>query len=188
MKIIKNLLISIILIVIVFTFISIAFISYNNSFIAQEESIANKWSQVENQLVRQADLLPNLVNTVKGYAKHESTIFNNIANARAIMLSTNTTLSQKAQAQGEISNLLGRLLAISEAYPDLKTNENFIALQSAIEGCQNRITVARMDYNNEVKNFNARVKGIPGRFMGYTVKDYFSPTDKTKLDSVKIKF
>lgn len=188
MKVIISLLVSLVSIVVIAAIILLAFISYNNSFINQEESIAYKWAQVENQLVRQADLIPNLVSTVKGYAKHESTIFDNIAKARTAMLSTNSTISEKAQAQSELSTLLGRLLAISEAYPNLKANENFIALQSAIEGCQNRITVARMDYNNEVKIFNARVKGIPGRFMGYSVKEYFTPSDKTKLESVKVNF
>lgn len=156
-----------------------------NSLVTAEENVENAWAQVENQYQRRSDLIPNLVNTVKGYAQHESQTLENVVNARAKATQvtvdpTNATPEQIAayqKAQGELSQALGRLLAVTEAYPDLKANENFIKLQDQLEGTENRITVARNAFNEQAKTFNQMVRKFPGNIVasiaGFEKKPYF---------------
>ena len=140
-----------------------------NAIITAEEDVNTAWSQVENQYQRRADLIPNLVKTVKGYAAHESETLEGVIAARAkatqvVVDPTQATAEQIAAfqaAQGELSQALGKLMAISESYPDLKANQNFGALQSQLEGTENRITVARNNFNEMARKFNTLIRRFP---------------------------
>lgn len=140
-----------------------------NGLVSTQESLNKSWANVENQYQRRSDLIPNLVETVKGYAKHESGTLEAVVNARAkatqVTVDPNNLTPEKLQefqaAQGELSAALGRLMMIREAYPDLKANQNFIELQAQLEGTENRITVAREQFNQEVQNYNTLVRRFP---------------------------
>lgn len=156
-----------------------------NDIVTAQESVETAWSQVESQYQRRADLIPNLVETVKGYAAHESETLEGVMAARAkatqvVVDPTNATAEQLAQyqaAQGELSNALGRLMAVAEAYPDLKANQNFMALQSQLEGTENRITVARNNFNEEARTYNTMIRRFPTNLIagmfGFEKKAYF---------------
>ncbi len=144
-----------------------------NSLPKQDEQVKAAWSQVQNEYQRRADLVPNLVATVKGYAKQEQSVLVQVTEARAKAtqtvlpadVATNPEAFKKYEAnQAQLQGALGRLLAISENYPDLKSNQNFIALQAQLEGTENRITVARRDYIQEVQSFNTMLRTIPTRW------------------------
>ncbi|MEI7542494.1 MAG: LemA family protein [bacterium] len=161
------------------------FMGTYNKLVTYDESIKGAWAQVENVLQRRSDLIPNLVNTVKGYAKHEKEIFENVANARAALLGAKT-INDKAKAAGALDSALGRLLAIAENYPQLKANENFMALQDELAGTENRIAVERMKYNEIVKGYNMTVRMFPGNMLagmfGFQQKDaYFKAEEKAKV-------
>lgn len=156
-----------------------------NGFVAAEEQVESSWAQVENQYQRRSDLVPNLVATVKGYAAHESETLQGVVDARARATQitidpANATPEQLAAyqaAQGELSQALGRLLAVAENYPDLKANENFRDLQQQLEGTENRITVARQLFNDEAKQFNTSIRKFPNNLIagafGFEKKPYF---------------
>lgn len=150
---------------------------YNN-LVKMSEKVNGNWSQVQNQLQRRADLIPNLVETVKGYASQEKEVFTAVAEARA-KLAGAATVGDAAQADQALTGALGRLLAISENYPQLKSDANFRALQDELAGTENRIATARMDYNNSVQSYNAKIKGFPtllyARILGFGQEDYFKP-------------
>ena len=158
--------------------------SYNNSFAAMEEEISGKWAQVDNQLKRRADLIPNLVNTVKGYAGHEKEVFTKIADARARMAG-NGTPEEKMKANNEMTGALGRLLVVAEQYPQLKADANFTRLQDELAGTENRLAVERQRYNEAVQRFNTATRQMPGSLfagmMGFKAKPYFevAATEKT---------
>ncbi len=142
-----------------------------NTIPTLEEQAKAKWSDVQNQYQRRADLIPNLVNTVQGYAKQEKDVLTSVVEARAKATSVKIDASQLTDpdkikqfqdAQAQLSGALGRLLAVSENYPDLKSNQNFLALQSQLEGTENRIAVARRDYIEEVRLYNTELKTFPG--------------------------
>ena len=164
-------------------------ISSYNSIITAEEKVSTAWSQVENQYQRRADLIPNLVETVKGYTSHESTTLENVVAARAKATQmtidpTNATPEQLVafqNAQGELSQALGRLMAITENYPDLKANKNFEALQSQLEGTENRITVARNNFNEEARRYNTLIRRFPSNIianmLGSEKRPYFESTE-----------
>lgn len=163
-------------------------IAMRNDFINREETIAQKWSEVENQLQRRYDLIPNLVATVKGYAKHEESVFKGIAEARKAMFNAKG-VNSKAEAEASLNSALSRLLAVAENYPNLKANENFIRLTDELAGTENRIAVARKRYNDSVKSFNSSIKQIPGCFFGFTAKEYFNPPAKGKMETApKVEF
>ncbi len=157
---------------------------YNNIVVA-EESVETAWAQVETQYQRRADLIPNLVSTVKGYAAHESQTLENVINARAKATQitvdpTNATAEQLAayqQAQGELTQALGRLLAISENYPNLKADQSFLSLQSQLEGTENRITVARNNFNETARTYNTMIRRFPNNIIAgifnFDKKPYF---------------
>ena len=156
-----------------------------NSFVAAEEEVESAWSQVENQYQRRADLVPNLVATVKGYAAHESETLQGVVDARARATqitidpatATPEQLAAFQAAQGELSQALGRLLAIAENYPDLKANENFRDLQAQLEGTENRITIARQMFNETAKAYNKTIRRFPNNILagifGFEKKPYF---------------
>jgi LemA protein len=140
-----------------------------NAIITAEENVNTAWSQVENQYQRRADLIPNLVETVKGYAAHERETLESVIAARAkatqVVVDPNHATAEQIAAfqaaQGEVSQALGKLMAISENYPDLKANQNFSALQSQLEGTENRITVARNNFNEVARQYNTMIRRFP---------------------------
>jgi LemA protein len=172
---------------------------YNN-MITQDEGVRSAWSQVEAQYQRRMDLIPNLVSTVQGIAKQEVAVFQGVADARSrvgqITVTKEVLEDPKAfakfqQAQDQLSGALSRLLAVSENYPQLKSNENFMALQSQLEGTENRITWARTKYNESVQGFNTTVRRFPGSmvagFGGFKEKAYFQAKAGAE-DAPKVQF
>lgn len=140
---------------------------YKNGFnraIGLDEQVKSSWAQVENQLQRRFDLIPNLVNTVKGYAKHESDIFTEVTKLRTQWAAA-PTVAEKVETANQLTGVLSRLIAVSENYPDLKANQNFLQLQVQLEGTENRISVERMRYNQAVQMFNAFQRSFFGRFF-----------------------
>lgn len=144
----------------VIVIIALALINGYNGLIKLESSVDASYADIQVQLQRRNDLIPNLVNTVKGYASHETEVFTAVSDARA-KLAGATTADETIAADSELSSALGRLLAISEAYPELKANENFLSLQDELAGTENRIGVARKDYNEVVKNYNVKIRTFP---------------------------
>lgn len=156
-----------------------------NQMVVSDESVQAAWAQVENVYQRRADLIPNLVETVKGYAAHESATLENVVAARAKATQvtvdpsdlTPEALAQFNQAQGELSAALGRLLLIKESYPELKANQNFLELQAQLEGTENRIATERMKYNEAAKYFNTGIRQFPDNIVasifGFEKKGYF---------------
>lgn len=164
-------------------------ISGINSIPSLDEKVTASWSQVQNQYQRRMDLIPNLVKTVKGYAAHESSTLEAVTNARANAtkvtidasnLNDPAAIAKFEQAQGQLSSTLSKLLAVSENYPNLKADQNFLALQSQLEGTENRIAVARMDYIQTVQQYNTTIRTFPGmiwaRIYGAQVKPNFTAT------------
>jgi len=166
-----------------------------NNIPSYEETAKAKWSDVLNQYQRRADLIPNLVETVKGYAAQEKSVLEGVINARARAtqvqipadIVTNPDAFKKFQeAQAQLSGALGRLLAVQEAYPDLKSNQNFLALQSQLEGTENRISVARRDYIEAVRVYNTELRTFPGLLWASTLYRSQKPMETfTVADDVK---
>jgi len=150
-----------------------------NTIQTYDEQVNAAGSQIKVQLQRRADLIPNLVETVKGYARHEESIFTEVANARARLAGAvqSGNLREMADANAGLTAPLGRLLAIAESYPQLKSNENFRALQDQLEGTENRIAVSRQDYNDAVNRYNAYIRRFPqvltAKIIGKTPRPYF---------------
>lgn len=147
-----------------------------NSLVGLETAVEEKQAAISTQLQRRSDLIPNLVNTVKGYAAHEEEVYTAIADARS-KLAGATTVEDMSEASGELSSALSRLLVVVENYPQLKANENFIALQDQLEGTENRIAVARNDYNEAAKKYNEKIRKFPANIFagmfGFEKVDYF---------------
>jgi LemA protein len=143
----------------------------------------NAWAEVNNQLQRRNDLIPNLVSTVKGYATHEKELFEHIADARA-RLAGASDIQDKMKTSNELSGLLSRLLVIVENYPQLKANENFLELQNQLEGTENRLAVARNRYNVAVRNYNTAIRVFPSNIMaglfGFTPKQFFEAPESAQ--------
>ena len=164
---------TLIIIVAVFLAIGAFVITKYNGLVAQDENVNKAWGNVETQYQRRSDLIPNLVKTVQGYASHEKTTLESVTNARAkatqIQMNVNDLSEQKLQqyrqAQGEITAALGRLIALSENYPDLKANENFKDLQVQLEGTENRISESRRQFNEAVQHYNMTVRTFPGNLI-----------------------
>lgn len=156
-----------------------------NSLVQLDEEVQTQWSQVENQYQRRADLIPNLVATVKGYAAHEEETLTQVIEARAKATSTtidaskldDASLAKFQQHQDALSSALSRLMVVAEKYPDLKANEQFLNLQSQLEGTENRITVARQDFNNAAKTYNTKLRSFPNNIfagmLGFERRAYF---------------
>ena len=156
-----------------------------NGMVKMDEQVQNKWANVETQYQRRADLIPNLVSTVKGYAKHEQQTLEDVVKARSEATQvkvdaenlTPEKLAAFQKAQSGVSSALGRLLAVAENYPDLKANQNFLELQSQLEGTENRITVARKDFNDTAKSYNQAIRQFPKNILagmfGFEKKSYF---------------
>lgn len=153
-----------------------SFVGTYNGLINKEEDVDNKLADISVQLERRADLIPNLVTVVKGYIKHETEIINKITESRTNLLNADT-IAEKADANQELTRALNNLLVVVENYPDLKSNTNFIQLQDELAGTENRIAVARKDYNESVNIYNKSIKKFPTNFVagmfGFEVKEYF---------------
>ncbi len=162
-----------------------------NSLVTLNESVETAWSQVENVLQRRADLIPNLVNTVKGYAKHEKDTFTQVTEARA-KVGGATTVPDKIAANNQLTAALSRLLLVVERYPDLKANTNFIQLQDELAGTENRIAVERKRYNETVKQYNIFVRKFPNNLIaglfGYSKEDVYFKADEAAKDVPKVDF
>jgi len=166
-----------------------------NRMQALDEQVSSAGSQIKVQLQRRADLIPNLVETVKGFAKQETTIFTEVAEARAKLAGAvqGGSLQEMADANQAMNAPLGRLLAIVENYPDLKSNENFRQLQDQLEGTENRISVARQDYNQAARQYNTFVRTFPynltARVFGLSApKEYFELTNAAAAETPKVQF
>ncbi|MCO5268578.1 MAG: LemA family protein [Brumimicrobium sp.] len=180
----KALIIGAILVILIIFVSSVFIIPYNN-MVNMEENVTKQWSQVENVYQRRADLIPNLVATVKGYAEHEKSTLEGVVSARAKATSINISADNLSEesiekyqaAQGELSQALGKLLMIQENYPELKANENFRDLQAQLEGTENRITVERMKFNEEAQKYNTYIRSFPKNMIagmfGFEKKPYF---------------
>jgi LemA protein len=160
------------------------YISVKNTLVAKNEAVKTSWSQVDIVLQRRADLIPNLVETVKGYAKQEQTVFGDIAKARSQLLSAGTP-EQKIAANGQLDGALGRLLVIVENYPQLKSNENFLRLQDELAGTENRIAVERQRYNDTLKDYNIYVQQFPNSVFAASLgfkpnAAYFAATEGSR--------
>ncbi len=170
-----------------------------NSLVSQDENVNKAWAQVENQYQRRADLIPNLVETVKGYAEHESETLQSVIEARAKATSvtvdpnnlTEEALKQYQQAQGELTNALGRLMVSVERYPDLKANQNFLELQSQLEGTENRVNNARDEFNQAAQTYNTMVRKFPANIVaslfGFKNKNYFASAEGAS-EAPKVQF
>jgi LemA protein len=167
-----------------------------NTIPTYDQAAKAAWSNVLNQYQRRADLIPNLVETVKGYAKQEQTVLTQVVEARA--KATQTTLpadiltdpekfKQFQEAQGQLGAALGRLIAITENYPDLKSNQNFLALQSQLEGTENRIAVARRDYIEAVRQYNTELATFPGRLWAWLLYSSYQPMPTFSIEEEKTK-
>lgn len=171
--------------IVVIALVAIWGISSYNGLVSMDENVSNQWANVETQYQRRSDLIPNLVNTVKGYAKHESETLESVMQARSQATQvkidpSNCTPQQLAayqKAQGDVTTALGKLLAITENYPDLKANQNFLELQSQLEGTENRINVARKDFNDTAKKYNTSLRSFPRNIVasmcGFEKRNYF---------------
>lgn len=170
-----------------------------NGMVTKEEAVKTAWSNVETQYQRRADLIPNLVSTVKGYASHEESTLKEVVEARAKATSVNLSLedlsadklAEYQKAQSAVTSALGRLIAVSESYPDLKANQNFLELQAQLEGTENRITVARKEFNDATQTYNVAVRKFPANLVamifGFEQKPYFE-ADAAAAAAPKVEF
>lgn len=159
------------------------FVGQQNSLITLEESVDAEWSEVDNQVQRRSDLIPNLVATVRGFAEQEEEVFTQIADARA-RLAGAESVGETAESYGELQSALSRLLVVVENYPQLRSNENFIRLQDELAGTENRIAVARRRYNESVQQFNTRIRLFPTRIvanrLGLEQREYFEIDEEAR--------
>ncbi|SFK94092.1 LemA family protein [Salinicoccus halodurans] len=166
-----------------FVIAALIFAPKYNQFVNLDEEVNKQESQIETQLQRRGDLIPNLVNTVQGYASHEEEVFTDIADARS-RLSGAGNVEEMAEANNEMTSALSRLLAISENYPDLKADKQFTGLRDELAGAENRIAVARQDYNDAVSEYNRNTRTFPGNIIaglfGFSEKEYFEADDSSR--------
>ena len=167
------------------------YVGVRNTLVAKNEAVRSAWSQVDIVLQRRADLIPNLVETVKGYAKQEQTVFGDIARARSALLSSGTP-EQKIAANRQLDGALGRLLLIVENYPQLKSNENFMRLQDELAGTENRIAVERKRYNDTLQDFNTYVQQFPhnifANWAGFKPNNAYFTASEGSREAPKVNF
>ncbi|MFZ0480913.1 MAG: LemA family protein [Terriglobales bacterium] len=167
------------------------YVGVRNTLVTKDQAVKAAWSQVDIVLQRRADLIPNLVETVKGYAQQEVTVFGDIAKARSALLSAGTP-SEKIAANGQLDGALGRLLVVVENYPNLKSNENFMRLQDELAGTENRISVERKRYNDTLQDYNTYVLQFPNNiyagFAGYKQNDAYFKASEGAREVPKVNF
>lgn len=175
-----------IILIVIFVIVLIFFTTFKgayNKLVALDEGVNSAWAQVENQLQRRLDLIPNLVNTVKGYAEHEMDVLTAVTNARSRVGSAQT-IPEKIDANRQLTSALGRLLVVVENYPNLKADQNFLALQSQLEGTENRIAVERRRYNETTRTYNTVVRKFPDNIIanmfGFERKSFFEAAEEAK--------
>jgi LemA protein len=180
-----------IVILVLFAVAAVLLIVLYNRFVRLRNRVDNAWAQIEVQLKRRWDLIPNLVETVKGYAAHERETFENVTQARAAAQQAKTP-AESAQAEGILGQALGRLFAVAEAYPDLQADENFRQLQSELSETENRIAVSRQVYNDTVLTFNNAIQTVPGvffaGFFGFEKREFFDVEDDAQREPPRVSF
>ena len=190
---------TLLIVLVVAAAIAIYCVKVYNGLVSEQQGVEAAWSNVETQYQRRADLIPNLVSTVKGYATHEQQTLEDVVAARAAATSitldgsnmTPAQFEEYVEAQNKVTSALGRLIAVAENYPDLKANTSFLELQSQLEGTENRIAVARREYNDIVKQYNTRVVTFPRNIIasmfGFSQKEYFA-TAEGASEAPKVEF
>lgn len=180
-----------IVVIAVLVLLVLAVIAMYNGLVAARNRVANAFSQIDVQLKRRYDLIPNLVETVKGYAAHEKETFERVVQARRQAIAA-TGVAQQAAAENMLTGALRQLFALAEAYPDLKANQNFSQLQEELAGTENKISFARQYYNNTVENFNTRLQQFPtvliANMFGFTPAEFFEMENAAEREPVKVKF
>lgn len=164
-----------------------------NRFVSLRNRAKEAWADIEVQLKRRYDLIPNLVNTVKGYATHEQSAFENVTRARSAAMGAPDNLADKGQAENMLTGALKSVFAIAEAYPDLKANQNFLALQNELSDTENKIQAARRFYNTNVRDLNTSIESFPGnliaRMFNFSKMEFFDlPDNDVAQNSVEVKF
>jgi LemA protein len=185
---------TVLIILAVFAIVAIGAVMYGvgeyNKIVTMDQQVKTQWAQVDNQLQRRYELIPNLIETVKGYAKHEKELFENIANARTKYFQANS-VKDKVQASQQLEGVLSRLLMLQESFPQLKANESFLKLQDSLEGTENRIAVERKRYNDDVNALNTYRRTVFGRFFaslaGVNEAPYYEIPQAAK-EAPKVKF
>ncbi len=187
----KTALIVLVVIVLVVLWFASTYVGHRNAMVAKKEAVDAAWSQVDIVLQRRADLIPNLVETVKGFAAQEQTVFGDIANARAALMSGGTP-QQKIAANNQLDGALSRLLLIVENYPQLKSNENFLRLQDELAGTENRIAVERRRYNETLQDYNTYIQLFPNNIVaslsGFTRDDAYFKASEGSREAPKVQF
>lgn len=187
----KKGLIALAIVVLLLFWIGGSFISHRNEMVRKREAVNAAWSQVDVVLQRRSDLIPNLVETVKGFASHEEKVFGDIAAARAAMAGAKTP-QDKIAANGQLDSALSRLLVVVENYPQLKSNENFLRLQDELAGTENRIAIERRRYNETVQDYNTYISLFPNNIVasmsGFTRNDAYFKTDEGARQAPKVNF
>ncbi len=162
-----------------------------NGLVSSNQAVDNAWGNIQADLQRRYDLIPNLVNTVKGYAKHESSVLEEVTRLRSQWGEAHTT-DEQVKAANNLEGALGRLMVVVEKYPDLKANENFLRLQDELAGTENRIAVARMRYNQAVQDYNVKVQSFPSNLMaslgGFKVRDSYFKAEQEAQEAPKVQF
>lgn len=178
--------------VLIFIVLSVAYsIIVYNQIVRLDNQVNNAWSQIDVQLKRRHDLIPNLVETVKGYVEHERETLEQVVKARSAAVDANTPAEQ-AEAEGNLNTALGRLLVVVEDYPDLKADENFLELNDELVATENKISFARNNYNNSTLSFNNRISVFPSNIIsnmfGFNLKEYFKLKNEAEREPVKVEF
>lgn len=181
-----------IIIIAVIAILAIALVVMYNGLITARIRVDEAWSDINVQLKRRYDLIPNLVNTVKGYATHEAKVFENVTKARTAAMNA-TGIAQKAEAENMLADTLKSLFAVSEAYPDLKANQNFQQLQTEITDTEDKIQAARRFYNGNVRDYNTKLQVFPtnlfGNMLGFTHRDFFEVENQAEIEKpAEVKF
>jgi len=164
-----------------------------NSLVKLNERVSEAWSDITVQLKYRADLVPNLIETVKGYAKHEKSVFEEVTQARASLVNPQNDVKATAKAEGELSNALKSLFAVAENYPDLKASEGFTQLQTQLQEVEDKLQAARRFYNGGVKELNIKIKVFPtnifAKMLGFSVRDFFEVADQAAIENApEVKF
>jgi LemA protein len=183
--------VALIIVIVLIIFVVIFFVSGYNSLVRLRNQVKNAWSQIDVQLKRRHDLIPNLIETVKGYMNHERTTLENITNARSQAVSAQS-VSEKAKAEARLTDAIGKFNLVVENYPDLKANQNFLALQEELTSTENKISFSRQSYNDQVLFYNNKIQMFPSNIMasmfGFKLEDFFEVEDKADREVPKVNF